>query len=83
MKIVDFDKVKVQLVTYFAMVVMAASSIIYTTISQHNTEQKFCDIVTSVNDAYKDYPEPTTDLGRRLKSQYAQLESDLGCKRRP
>jgi hypothetical protein len=79
---IDFEKFKVQVVTYFAMVVLATTSIIYTTISQHRTEQKFCAIVTSVNDAYKEYPEPTTELGKNMKIQYAQLENDLGCKRR-
>lgn len=78
---IDFERARVQIVTYFAMIVLATSSIIYTTIAQHHTEQKFCAIVTSVNDAYKDSPEPTTPLGKKLKGQYAQLEIDLRCPR--
>jgi hypothetical protein len=76
------EKFKLMVVTYVAMFALAASSILYTTISQHNTEQKFCNIITTVNDAYKDAKyQPTTDLGQRLKESYAELEADLNCSR--
>ena len=75
------DRISMYIVTYATMVVLTFTSILYTTISQKHTEQKFCAIVTSVNDAYNDYPEPTTDLGKKMKTQYKVLEADLGCRR--
>lgn len=75
------DRISMYIVTYTTMVVLAFTSILYTTISQKHTEQKFCNIITTVNDAYRDYPEPQTDLGKKLKADYKVLEADLGCHR--
>lgn len=75
------DRISMYIVTYVTMVVLTFTSILYTTISQKHTEQKFCAIVTSVNDAYNDYPEPATDLSKQMKAQYKALEADLGCHR--
>jgi len=76
------EKFKIHIVTYVSMLVMAVTSILYTTISQHHTEQKFCNIINTVNDAYDKAPEPTTQLGRDLKQNYRQLEADLDCRER-
>jgi hypothetical protein len=65
---------------YALTFILVAVSVVYTTIAQRNTEEKFCNIVTTVNQAYKDSPEPNTELGRKIKVQYAQLERDLKCK---
>jgi len=52
-------------------------------VAQKKNEQdqlKFCDVINTVVNAYKDSPEPTTPLGLTLKAEYIQLQERLGCK---
>lgn len=69
------------LLVYISMFAMCAISIFYADYSVRESGRKFCDIITTVNDAYKDpaVPEPTTELGRKLKQNYADLEERLRC----
>ena len=43
------------------------------------TERKFCDIINTVVNAYDTSPGPTTELGKKLKQQYVDLQERLGC----
>jgi len=60
---------------------MCGLSIMYANYSIEENGRKFCDIITTVNDAYQDpgVPPPTTDLGKKLKKNYADLEERLDC----
>ena len=75
-------KDKSLLFVYLMMFGLVGASIFYSSYSVQESGRKFCDIITTVNDAYQDpaYPEPTTDLGRKLKRNYAELEDRLDCK---
>lgn len=67
------------LIVYISMLLMAGGSIWISNENSKENGRKFCDIITTVNGAYKTGPEPTTDLGRKLKADYAALESRLDC----
>jgi hypothetical protein len=63
------------------MLLVLVMTVLYADYSISENGKKFCDIITTVNDAYQDpdVPEPTTDLGRKLKKNYAELEERLRC----
>jgi len=67
------------------MFTLAVSSFVYSYVAAeraaYDNGQKFCSIITTVNDAYRDSEEPATELGRSLKANYIQLEKDLDCRR--
>ncbi len=64
---------------YIAMVTLAFTSALWADYSIRENGRKFCDIITTVNEAYQNGPEPTTDLGKDLKRKYAELEKRLDC----
>ena len=66
-------------ILYFCILSMSAVTLWYSTYTSRETGRKFCDIITTVNAAYKDGPEPTTELGKKIKVQYADLEKRLDC----
>lgn len=76
-----FDRWWSLAIVYGSMLLLCAASVMYANYSVRESNRKFCDIVTTVNNAYKDpkYPQPTTDLGKKLKQDYAELEQRLGC----
>jgi len=67
-------------VVWAAMLALTVSNIFYTNVVQHQTEQKFCNVITPITAAYRETPTPpSTELGRLLKSRYEQLSKDLNC----
>lgn len=50
-------------------------------IAQHTareSERKWCSIVVTLDDAYRQTP-PSSTVGRQLAADMAQLRRDLGC----
>lgn len=68
------------IVIYISMLAMCAFSIVYANYSVKESGRNFCDIITTVNDAYAE-EQPVTDLGRKLKQNYIDLEKRLECER--
>ncbi len=66
------------LIVYIAMLAMTSISVLYANWAVHDNNAKFCTVITTVNDAYKD-SDPQTELGRELKRGYAKLAEDLDC----
>lgn len=66
---------------YLSMFAFCAVSIWYANYATEKGNQKFCDIINTVNSAYNDtsVPEPTTDLGKKLKQNYKDLKERLDC----
>lgn len=71
---------KQHFVVWFTVFALLVANIFYTNLLQHQTEQKFCGVVHPVAEIYKNPPQqPTTELGRKLQTAYAQLDKDLHC----
>lgn len=66
-------------VVYISMFAMTAVSLWYSNYTAIESGRKFCDIIVTVNNAYKSGNEPITDLGKKLKQDYAELEKRLNC----
>lgn len=68
-------------IIWVAVFALTLSNILYTNLLQHQTENKFCSVVSPIASAYREngIPPPTTELGRLLKERYLQLEKDLHC----
>ena len=77
------DKTRVMLAVVFTSVlVMTGLNVFYSNERIKESNRYFCDIVMTVNDAYRDSPTPPqTELGKKLQQQYADLERRLQCRR--
>ena len=60
-------------------VVYNAESLHVAQVKNEQDQRKFCDVVDTVVDAYKSGAAPITDLGRKLKQEYFDLQERLGC----
>lgn len=68
-------------VAIIAVAVMTGINVFYSNERIKESNRYFCDIVMTVNDAYRDSPvPPSTDLGRKLEQNYADLERRLQCR---
>lgn len=68
-------------VLYITMVVLTSVSIFYSYHTNLQSDRKFCEIVMNINDAYEASEEPRTELGKKLRKNYADLERSLNCDR--
>ena len=69
------------LVVYASMILLTAASTVYSYNTNLQSDRKFCELIMNVNDAYAGAPEPATDLGKKLKQNYIDLERSLECER--
>lgn len=58
--------------------ILVAAGMFYTRYKIHESEQKLCAVVASMDDTYRQRP-PTTETGRRIAMQMHRLRQDLGC----
>ncbi|XTZ18199.1 hypothetical protein ACQSSU_12895 [Micromonospora echinospora] len=56
----------------------AAISIVYTIEADHRAERRWCDIVTALDDAYRQSP-PTTPTGQRIADAVVGMRRDFHC----
>ncbi|MCZ7376556.1 hypothetical protein [Micromonospora sp. WMMC250] len=56
----------------------AAASMVYSNRAAAESEQKWCGIVSTLDDVYSSTP-PQTPVGRDMAEQIRQLRSDFGC----
>jgi hypothetical protein len=70
------------LATVFAcMFLSVAVNIIYTTLSVNQSNQNWCEIVTSLDDAYQLHPPPATNVAAvTFAGQMHRLRFKLKCK---
>ncbi|MGW3809078.1 hypothetical protein [Micromonospora sp. NPDC005113] len=59
-------------------ILAAAGSILYTNRSAQQSEQKWCGIVSTLDDVYRNTP-AQTPVGRDMAEQIRQLRDDFGC----
>lgn len=65
-------------VSFVAAIVAAAASMLYTNHAAHESERKWCGVVSTMDDAYRDTP-PQTPTGRKIAADIARLRADFGC----
>lgn len=61
-----------------ACVVIAGVSIQYANYVDRKSNQRWCQMLSQIDDSYKAKP-PTTDQGRRFADTIHQLRVDFGC----
>ncbi len=66
-------------ISFVSIMLAVLGCLFFTYESQKQTEQKFCDVINTVVDAYRSSAAPTTPLGVRLKTDYLILAERLGC----
>lgn len=55
------------------------ASIQYANYAVRKSDQKQCDVIGLFNESYKQLP-PSTDLGKKIASAMAKLETDFKCR---
>lgn len=65
-------------VAFFAVVAIALAGVVYTSYVQRQSERKWCSVVSTLDDAYRETP-PATAPGRNLAASIADLRRELGC----
>lgn len=63
-----------------ALLVVAVISIEVERTDSANTARKFCKVVSTLDDAYRETP-PSTPSGKNLAESIADLRRELGCPR--
>ena len=73
--------------SWYVWLAMLASSLVTSTAAlgvaiyvNAQSERKWCSVVTTLDDAYRETP-PTTVPGRNLAASIADLRGELGCER--
>ena len=56
----------------------SAVSIIYSNEAARQSEQRWCGVVTTLDDAYRQSP-PQTPAGQKIARDIRQLRADFGC----
>jgi len=59
-------------------ILAAAGSILYTNRAARESEQKWCGIVSTLDDVYSSTP-PQTPVGKDMAEQLRKLRDDFGC----
>lgn len=77
-------------VAFFACLAIALAGVLYTNHVQHvadrrstaeraDSDQRWCSLLTELDNAYSAPPGPTTDTGRKVAAEVHQLRVDFGC----
>jgi hypothetical protein len=61
-----------------SMFVLAVAGVVYTRHVQHESERKWCSLISTLDAAYQSQP-PQTQLGRNLAADMARLRRQLRC----
>jgi hypothetical protein len=67
------------LVIYTSMMGMTLGSIVYANHVATRSAQQWCNVITTLDDAYKSQP-PTTPTGKKIASEMHDLKISLRCK---
>lgn len=65
---------------FVSMLMLTGASLLYANYVATKSTQRFCSIVITLNDTYKQQP-PQTETGRKFVRDMAKLERDLKCER--
>lgn len=66
-------------IIYVSMIGMTIACLVYTNHVAQKSGQQWCEIVTTLDDAYKQVP-PTTPVGVKLATEMHRLRAGLHCK---
>lgn len=61
-----------------AFVALAAMSVVYTRHVQQQSERKWCEFITTLDDAWSSTP-PQSALGRQVAASLHKLRDEFGC----
>jgi hypothetical protein len=61
-----------------SVLVTVAAAVVYTNSTARESERKWCDVVTTMDDAYQVAP-PTTEIGRKLARDIHRLRERFDC----
>jgi hypothetical protein len=67
------------LTVYVSMIALAVMSVVYSNRVSTRTSQQFCDIVTTLDNAYRSQP-PQTAIGQKLARDMHELRHTLHCR---
>jgi hypothetical protein len=65
-------------VAFLSSVVMGITAIMYADSAARKSNQQWCDIVTTLDDAYTAQP-PQTETGQRIAREMKRMRHDFGC----
>jgi hypothetical protein len=68
------------LITALTSIVMGIVAMQYANYAVRKSTQQWCDVVTTLDDAYKQTP-PTSPAGQRLAQEMARLRIKFECKK--
>jgi len=75
---VTFNGWRVLVAVLLAAVASSAVSIIYSNEAARQSEQRWCGVVSTLDDAYRQTP-PQTPAGQKIARDIRQLRADFGC----
>lgn len=78
MKMRDKNLIRMLITTFFSIIIMAVVGITYTGQSIEKNNQKWCDLLTTLDSTYTSLP-PTSELGRKVARSIHNLKEDYGC----
>lgn len=65
-------------VVYFTLLVIAVGNVVYTQHVDHESNRKWCELIMSLDNAYKEAP-PQTPTGIKIAQDVARLRVNLDC----
>lgn len=68
----------VLLIVLIAAIASAAAAMVYANRAARDSEHKWCGIVTTLDDAYRETP-PQSPAGRRIAVDLAELRREFDC----
>ena len=66
------------LAALLSAVAVSVSGVVYTGITTNNNNQKWCELLTTLDGAYKSLP-PATELGRKVAESIHKLRNNFEC----
>jgi len=66
------------LIAYVCLFAVAFISIQYANYAVRTSNQKWCSMITSLDDTYREQP-PATNLGRKLARDFNELRREFEC----
>lgn len=64
---------------FLSAMLMAGVALVVALRANAESDRKWCEVVTTMDDAYRSSP-PQTDIGRKLANDMAELRRRLGCR---
>lgn len=70
------------IVVFLSVVAVGAGSMLYADYVNRESNQRWCGLVVTLDDAYRQSPQqPTTPIGKRIAEEMRKLRDGFGCER--